>query len=199
MIEIASAAVMAAEDSSSEFLPPPEHRAESRIPGENSLKFFVCFARPHAFTGVPQGERLAVVGECHRQKLKIGGKHGYEAVNRGIEADRGKCWRRSNRSCPSRAAMENTTSQGWLFSPSTEAAMPAESSASVKIFVLDTNVILHDSGCIHNYAEHDIAIPITVLEELDKFKRGNEDINFQAREFLRRLDDLTGDALSETG
>ena len=81
--------------------------------------------------------------------------------------------------------MDNTASQGWLFSPSPEAAMPAESSASVKIFVLDTNVILHDSGCIHNFAEHDIAIPITVLEELDKFKRGNEDINFQAREFLR--------------
>src|SRR4029453_10127123 len=78
-------------------------------------------------------------------------------------------------------------------------AMPAESSASSKIFVLDTNVILHDSGCIRNFAEHDVAIPITVLEELDKFKRGNEDINFQAREFLRRLDDLTGDALSAGG
>ena len=94
--------------------------------------------------------------------------------------------------------MDNTTSQGRLFSPLTEAAMPAESSAT-KLFVLDTNVILHDSGCIHNFAEHDVAIPITVLEELDKFKRGNEDINFQAREFLRRLDDLTGDALSESG
>src|SRR5262245_63463295 len=77
--------------------------------------------------------------------------------------------------------------------------MPAEPSAITKVFVLDTNVILHDSGCILNFAEHDIAIPITVLEELDKFKRGNEDINFQAREFLRLLDDLTGDALSESG
>jgi len=68
-----------------------------------------------------------------------------------------------------------------------------------KLYVLDTNVILHDSGCIRNFEEHDIAIPITVLEELDRFKRGNEDINFQAREFLRQLDDLTGDALSESG
>ncbi|HEY2410791.1 MAG TPA: PIN domain-containing protein [Pirellulaceae bacterium] len=41
--------------------------------------------------------------------------------------------------------------------------------------------------------------PFTVLEELDKFKRGNDDINFQAREFLRQLDDLTGDALFENG
>ena len=77
--------------------------------------------------------------------------------------------------------------------------MVAQSPPTTKLFVLDTNVILHDSGCIRNFAEHDIAIPITVLEELDQFKRGNEDINFQAREFLRRLDDLTGDALSEGG
>ena len=68
-----------------------------------------------------------------------------------------------------------------------------------KLFVLDTNVILHDSGCIRNFEEHDVAIPITVLEDLDQFKRGNEDIHFQAREFLRRLDSLTGDVLSHDG
>jgi PhoH-like ATPase len=68
-----------------------------------------------------------------------------------------------------------------------------------KLFVLDTNVILHDCGCIRNFEENDVAIPITVLEELDQFKRGNEDINFQAREFLRRIDSLTGDVLSEAG
>ena len=68
-----------------------------------------------------------------------------------------------------------------------------------KLFVLDTNVILHDSGCIRNFEENDVAIPITVLEELDQFKRGNEDIHFQAREFLRRIDALTGDVLSAAG
>jgi PhoH-like ATPase len=68
-----------------------------------------------------------------------------------------------------------------------------------KLFVLDTNVILHDCGCIRNFEENDVAIPITVLEELDQFKRGNDDIHFQAREFLRRLDALTGDVLSEEG
>ena len=50
-----------------------------------------------------------------------------------------------------------------------------------KLFVIDTNVILHDAGCLHNFQDNDIAIPITVLEELDQFKKGNEDINFQAR------------------
>lgn len=74
-----------------------------------------------------------------------------------------------------------------------------EASPKSKLFVLDTNVILHDSGCILNFKENDVALPITVLEELDRFKRGNEDINFQARQFLRRLDVLTGDLLSQEG
>ena len=68
-----------------------------------------------------------------------------------------------------------------------------------KLFVLDTNVILHDASCILHFEENDIAIPMTVLEELDKFKRGNEDIHFQAREFLRTLNDYTGDVLADKG
>ena len=44
---------------------------------------------------------------------------------------------------------------------------------STKIFVLDTNVILHDSNSIQSFHEHDIAIPITVLEEVDQFKKGH--------------------------
>lgn len=68
-----------------------------------------------------------------------------------------------------------------------------------KLFVLDTNVILHDSQCIQRFDEHDVVIPITVLEELDQFKRGKEDINQQARAFLRSLDALTGSLVSATG
>ena len=73
------------------------------------------------------------------------------------------------------------------------------SAAANKLFVLDTNVILHDADCIRNFGSSDIALPITVLEELDKFKRGNENIHFQAREFLRRLDEMTGPILSKQG
>lgn len=68
-----------------------------------------------------------------------------------------------------------------------------------KIFVLDTNVILHDSTCIYHFAEHNIVIPITVIEELDGFKKGKEIINCNAREFLRALDALTGDKLFNGG
>jgi len=63
-----------------------------------------------------------------------------------------------------------------------------------KTFVLDTNVILHDSTCISQFKEHDIVIPITVIEELDHFKRGSQVINLNAREFARTLDNLTGSA-----
>jgi PhoH-like ATPase len=59
-----------------------------------------------------------------------------------------------------------------------------------KLYVLDTNVILHDSSCIYKFGAADICIPIIVLEELDKFKRGNDELNRHAREFLRILDDL---------
>ena len=68
-----------------------------------------------------------------------------------------------------------------------------------KIFVLDTNVLLHDYKCIYNFEENDIVIPITVLEELDKFKKGNDLINFHAREFTRELDKLSGDGLFNGG
>lgn len=60
-----------------------------------------------------------------------------------------------------------------------------------KIFVLDTSVILYDSGAIYRFAEHDVAIPITVLEELDSFKKGDNVVNLQAREFIRQLDQLS--------
>jgi len=68
-----------------------------------------------------------------------------------------------------------------------------------KTFVLDTNVILHDSACIYKFKDHDIVIPIYVLEELDRFKKGNETINFHAREFVRALDTLSGDQLFDEG
>lgn len=68
-----------------------------------------------------------------------------------------------------------------------------------KNFVLDTNVILHDYKCLDNFEENDIYIPFVVLEELDKFKKGNEQINFNARAFVRELDLITDDNLFKKG
>lgn len=68
-----------------------------------------------------------------------------------------------------------------------------------KKFILDTNVILHDSSCIHQFEEHDIFIPITVIEELDRFKKGNDIINCNARDFLRTLDAISNDKIFNGG
>ena len=64
-----------------------------------------------------------------------------------------------------------------------KAATPAK-----KIFVLDTSVILYNHNAINSFEENDVAIPITVREELDNFKKGNTNLNFEAREFIRFLD-----------
>ncbi len=66
-------------------------------------------------------------------------------------------------------------------------------------FVLDTNVVLHDHQCLDHFQEHDVVIPITVLEELDSFKKGNDSINFSARSFIRQLDALAEGGLPTEG
>ncbi len=68
-----------------------------------------------------------------------------------------------------------------------------------KTFVLDTNVILHDPTCINHFEENDIIIPLVVIEELDHFKRGNQVINLNAREFARTLDSITGNDIFNGG
>ena len=64
-----------------------------------------------------------------------------------------------------------------------------------KIFVLDTSVILYDHNAFQNFQEHDVAIPIQVLEELDNKKNGNDTRNFEARSFIRLMDDLSHNGL----
>lgn len=60
-----------------------------------------------------------------------------------------------------------------------------------KIFVIDTSVILYNHNCIMTFDDNDVALPITVLEELDNFKKGNDNINFEAREFIRIIDNMS--------
>jgi PhoH-like ATPase len=68
-----------------------------------------------------------------------------------------------------------------------------------KFFVLDTNVILHDSSCLQQFKENDVVLPICVLEELDKFKKGNETLNFHARHFLKEIDKLSTKGVFDGG
>ncbi|PJA95605.1 MAG: ribonuclease [Ignavibacteriales bacterium CG_4_9_14_3_um_filter_34_10] len=70
---------------------------------------------------------------------------------------------------------------------------------SPKTFILDTNVILHDPTCINQFQENNIVIPLAVIEEIDHFKRGNQVINLNAREFTRTLDSITGNSIFNGG
>lgn len=68
-----------------------------------------------------------------------------------------------------------------------------------KIFVLDTNVILHDSHSIFNFQDNDIYIPVSVIEELDKFKKGDDNLGYNARAFVRALDKISDNTLFDQG
>jgi len=59
-----------------------------------------------------------------------------------------------------------------------------------KVFVLDTNVLLHDPQAIFRFQEHDIVIPIVVIEEIDTFKKDQNEIGRNARSVSRQLDKL---------
>lgn len=74
----------------------------------------------------------------------------------------------------------------------TEAPAGAPQKASeIKTFILDTNIPLQDPTCLTRFQEHNIAIPIPVIEELDKVKNGNATKNVNAREFTRNLEKFT--------
>ena len=60
-----------------------------------------------------------------------------------------------------------------------------------KIFVLDTNIVLHDYKSVKQFQDNYIVIPMAVIEELDKFKKGNDALSFNARAFMREINRLT--------
>jgi len=66
----------------------------------------------------------------------------------------------------------------------------AQKPAVTKIFVLDTNVLMHDPSCLFRFEEHDIFLPIMTLEELDNHKKGMSEIARNARQASRTLDEM---------
>jgi PhoH-like ATPase len=85
-------------------------------------------------------------------------------------------------------------------STATQAAAPAPTAKTrkskhigpAKLFVLDTNVLLHDPMCLFRFEEHDIFLPMIVLEELDGHKKGMTEVARNARQTSRTLDALAG-------
>jgi len=72
--------------------------------------------------------------------------------------------------------------------------MPGAAQARKKMYVLDTNVLIHDPGALLNFEEHDVIIPMTVLEELDKLKSGKQAVAADCRQAIRNIDKLLGNA-----
>ena len=69
------------------------------------------------------------------------------------------------------------------------AAKPGNASMT-KIFVLDTNVLLHDPTSVYRFEEHDVFLPIMTLEELDNNKKGMSEVSRNARQVTRTLDEI---------
>ena len=67
----------------------------------------------------------------------------------------------------------------------------ASANADRKLFVLDTNVLIHDPNCIFSFQDNDVYIPVLVLEELDGLKSRPDDVSFSAREVIRSLSTIT--------
>ena len=62
------------------------------------------------------------------------------------------------------------------------------------LYVLDTNVLIHDPNALLNFQEHQVAIPMTVLEELDQLKAGKHSVAAECRQAIRLIDRLLGNA-----
>ncbi|MDZ7583821.1 MAG: PIN domain-containing protein, partial [Thiobacillus sp.] len=68
--------------------------------------------------------------------------------------------------------------------------MPRKAAAQTKLFVLDTNVLMHDPTSLFRFEEHDIYVPIATLEELDQHKKGMTEVSRNARQASRFLDEM---------
>ena len=71
-----------------------------------------------------------------------------------------------------------------------EAPAKAVKAAATKLFVLDTNVLMHDPTSLFRFEEHDVFLPMVVLEELDDHKKGMTEVARNARQASRFLDEI---------
>ncbi|MFZ4749799.1 MAG: PhoH family protein [Phycisphaerales bacterium] len=85
---------------------------------------------------------------------------------------------------------ENGTDAVFGTSPDTRNASMRDGATGRKHFVLDTNVLLHNAQSIFKFAEHEVVIPLAVIEELDTFKKNNDETGRNARTVTRALDRL---------
>jgi PhoH-like ATPase len=83
-----------------------------------------------------------------------------------------------------------TQTKSRVVSITSRAGKSKSRSTHTKLFVLDTNVLMHDPTSVYRFEEHDIFLPICTLEELDNHKKGTAEVNRNARQASRYLDEL---------
>ena len=86
----------------------------------------------------------------------------------------------------------NPLSESLVAQPKSKKKKKSSASGPAKLFVLDTNVLMHDPMCLFRFEEHDIFLPMIVLEELDSNKKGMTEVARNARQTSRTLDALVG-------
>ena len=86
----------------------------------------------------------------------------------------------------------NPLGESSVSEPKSKKKKKSSSSGPAKLFVLDTNVLMHDPVCLFRFEEHDIFLPMIVLEELDSNKKGMTEVARNARQTSRTLDALVG-------
>jgi PhoH-like ATPase len=83
------------------------------------------------------------------------------------------------------------------FSPAVKSPRLPRKPKVKKLFVLDTNVLMHDPTCLFRFDEHDVYLPIATLEELDQHKRGLSDVSRNARQASRFLDEIVSSVVED--
>jgi PhoH-like ATPase len=140
------------------------------------------------------------------QPLELFDRHAAEAVGGGIEA--APPIRAKSKPTPSRGQRQQPAARRESEAPAPAVHAPApqqqqvaapqaparpkrsKSNGPAKLFVLDTNVLLHDPMCLFRFEEHDIFLPMIVLEELDGHKKGTTEVARNGRQTSRTLDAL---------
>ena len=98
----------------------------------------------------------------------------------------------SRKSEKKQALSVNKTDSSQLKAETVSAVVSKKKLSAQKLFVLDTNVLMHDPMCLFRFEEHDIFLPMIVLEELDSNKKGMTEVARNARQTSRTLDALVG-------
>ncbi|MEP6721718.1 MAG: PhoH family protein [Variovorax sp.] len=150
------------------------HAEDPRGNGPQPLELFDT--RHDAAGGVPAAETMRQIETKPRPV----------AVERAPEPPQARAERAPAPAVPAPAARPRAAQQD---SPRPRRT---RSNGMAKLFVLDTNVLLHDPMCLFRFEEHDIYLPMIVLEELDGHKKGTTEVARNGRQTSRTLDALAG-------